>query len=159
MVVYYFYMKSLKESLFDDNITKELTIRDVYELDLTSAGLGLVLHGVPIDHFFDIKKLLKYPNPYILPNNMTAFAFMLHLLGIIADQSAPIKSTIKTSDHIWCEVLKRILTGYIKRSWRYEWDKKINIYLIDYPHDRFGVSIDFDNGAGSFEFRFRPKES
>ena len=151
-------MKSLKESLFDNNIKKELTIRDVYELDRTSTGFGVTLHGVPIDHFFDIKKLLKYPNPYIL-SNVAVIASMVHLLGIVADQPAPIKSTIKTSDHKWCENLKKILTGYIKRSWKDEWDKKINIYLIEYPNNCFGVSIDYGNGDGSYEFRFKPKES
>jgi len=34
-------MKSLKESLFDDNIKKDLTIRDVCELNPTKTGRGI----------------------------------------------------------------------------------------------------------------------
>lgn len=149
-------MKSLQESLFDDNIKKDLTIRQLCEISTSSRGITAV--GVPIGYFFSVKKLLEYPNPYnwekIASNNV-----LNYLIGVIVDQPMPSKSNIKTSDHKWCENLKKALTKYIMRPWKNEWDKKINVYLIEYPNDGFAVSIDFDSGIGSYEFLFKQKNS
>ena len=151
-------MKSLQESLFDDNIKKDLTIRDVCELNQTATGRGLIGMGIPIGHFFNVEKLKKYPNPYI-DYYFSGVNSLDYLIGIIMDQPMPTKSNIKTSDHKWCEKLKKDLTKYVSRSWKSEWDEKINIYLIEYPRDCFAVSIDFDHGSGSYEFVFKPKNS
>ena len=103
-------------------------------------------------------KLKKYPHPYDLLCD-PEYNSLDYLIGVIVDQPMPLKSNIKTSDHKWCEKLKKDLTKYVPGSWRSEWDKKINIYLIEYPHDCFAVSIDFDHGIGSYEFLFKQKNS
>lgn len=105
---------------------------------------------------FNIDKIEKYPNPYT-NYHLSGINSLDHFIGIIMDQPIPTKSNIKTSDHKWCENLKKVLTKYIKRSWKDEWEKKVSIYLIEYPKDSFGVNINFDNNSGAFEFLFKPK--
>ena len=156
--MYYFYMKSLQESLFDDNIKKTLTIRDVCVLNQTNTGRGIIAHGMPIGQMFSAEKIRKYPHPYDTQNN-SFYNLLDCLIGIIVDQPMPSKSEIRTSGETWCNNLKKVLTKYIFRSWRSEWDKKCDVYLIEYPHDCFAVSIDFDCGTGSYEFIFKPKTS
>jgi len=153
-------MKSLQESLFDDNIKKDLTIRDVCELNPTKTGRGIIAAGIPIGYFFSVDKLKKYPHPYDTTSN-PEYNSLDYLIGVIVDQPMPSTSNIKTYDYKWkwCENLKKTLTKYVTRSWRSEWDKKIDIYLIEYPNDCFAVSIDFDCGAGSYEFLFKQKNS
>lgn len=151
-------MKSLQESLFDDNIKKDLTIRDVCELNPTKTGRGITAIGMPIGQMFSAQKIRKYPHPYDIQNS-SVYNLLDYFVGIIVDQPMPSKSNIKTSDHKWCENLKKVLTKYVTRSWRSEWDKKINIYLIEYPNDGFAVSIDFECGTGSYEFLFKQKNS
>lgn len=148
-------MKSLKESLFDKDLAKkDLTIRDV--CDLLDNNRGAAAWGFPIGQMFNIDKIAKYPNPYT-NYHLSGINALDHLIGIIMDQPMPSKSNIKTSDHKWCENLKKVLTKYIKRSWKNEWDKKIKIYLLEYPNNCFGVNINFDNNSGAFEFLFKPK--
>ena len=148
-------MKSLKESLFDSNLVKkDLTIRDVW--DLLDNDRGAVASGFPIGQMFNVDKVAKYPNPYT-DYHLSGINTLDHFIGIIMDQPIPTKSNIKTSDHKWCENLKKVLTKYVGRAWKDEWDKKIKIYLIGYPNNCFGVGIDFDKGTGNFEFIFKPK--
>jgi len=155
--MYYFYMKSLQESLFDKDLTKkDLTIRDV--CDLLDVGEGIRAYGFSIGQMFNVDKIAKYPNPYI-DYHLSGINSLDYLIGIIMDQPMPTKSNIKTSDHKWCENLKKVLTKYVRRPWRDEWDKKIKIYLISYPINYFGVNVDFDNNTGGFEFMFKPKNS
>lgn len=149
-------MKSLKESLFDDNITKELTIRDAY--DLLDNDRGIAASGFSIGQMFNANKIEKYNNPYT-NYRLSGINLLDHFIGIIMDQPAPTKSEVKTSNHKWCENLKKVLTKYVNRSWRFEWDKKIDVYLIEKPNDCFAVSIDFDCGTGSYEFIFKQKNS
>jgi hypothetical protein len=147
----------MTESLFDkDLVKKDLTIRDVY--DLVTLGRGVSAYGFSIGQMFNVGKVSKYPNPYT-NYHLSGINSLDHLIGIIMDQPIPTKSNIKTSDHKWCENLKKILTKYVGRNWKDEWDKKkkkIKIYLIEYPDNYFGVNIDFDNSTGGFEFTFKP---
>ena len=151
-------MKSLKESLFDNNIKKDLTIRDVCDLNQTNTGRGIIAAGMPIGQMFSAKKIRKYPHPYDIQNS-SGLNLLDYFVGIIVDQPMPSKTDIKTSNVKWCENLKKVLTKYVERGWRLEWDKKVDIYLIEYPNDCFSVSIDFDCGTGSYEFLFKQKNS
>ena len=122
-------MKSLKESLFDsDLVKKSITIRDVCDLLDNNRG-GAVASGFAIGQMFNVDKLAKYPNPYT-NYHLSGINTLDHLIGIIMDQPMPTKSNIKISDRKWCNDLKKVLTKYIKRSWKDEWEKKINVYLI-----------------------------
>ena len=153
--MYYFYMKSLQESLFDkDLMKKDLTIRSAY--DLLDNSRGTAASGFPIGQMFNVDKIAKYPNPYT-NYHLSGINSLDHLIGIIMDQPVPTKSDVKTSDHKWCENLKKVLTKYVKRSWKMEWENKISIYLIQYNKDCIGIGIDFNKGTGNFEFVFKPK--
>ena len=148
-------MKSLQESLFDkDLMKKDLTIRDV--CDLLTSGKGVSAYGFSIGQMFNVGKVSKYPNPYT-NYHLSGINSLDHLIGIIMDQPMPTKSNIKISDHKWCENLKKVLTKYVRRPWKDEWDKKIKIYLIEYSDNYFGVNIDFDNNTGGYEFAFKPR--
>lgn len=149
-------MKSLQESLFDDNITKELTVRDA--CDLLDNNRGVSASGFSIGQMFNVDKIVKYDNPYT-DYHLSGINALDHFIGIIMNQPMPTKSDVKTSDRKWCDDLKKVLTKYVKRSWKFEWDKKVNVYLIEYPNDCFAVSIDFDSGVGSYEFTFKQKNS
>lgn len=149
-------MKNLQESLFDNNIKKVLTIRDVCVLNQANTGRGIIAGGIPIGYFFSIATLRKYPHPYDTTGN-SEYNSLDYLIGVIVDQPMPSKSDIKTSNTKWCENLKKVLTKYVARNWRFEWNKKINVYLIEYPNDCFAVSIDYDCGAGSYDFIFKLK--
>ncbi len=145
-------MKSLVESLFDNNIKKDLTIRQVCELSTSPRGIAAA--GVPMGYFFNIKKLKEYENPFVTNGSDVINC----LIGIIADQPMPLLTggMVWDKSNEWCANLKKILTKYTSRNWRYEWDKKVNIFLIKYNNGMFGVSIDYDSGSGSYEFIFKP---
>lgn len=155
--MYYFYMKSLQESLFDDNIKKDLTIRQACDLADEPGIRGIRADGVPVGYLFDIKKLLKYPNPLELTNRLDSVNC---LIGIIADQPIPSKSSNSELEK-WGENMKKVLSKYVARTWRKEWDDKIEVYIKNWSAGSFtgyfSVIISYDGEAGTYEFIFKPK--
>ena len=116
-------MKSLVESLFDKDLVKrKLTIRDGYKIMDT---VGIQTSGFHIGQMFDPVKLEHYPNKYDVDYIVITSA-MTGLLGIIVDQPIP-----KDNDEKWSDNLKKILTKYIKRSWKKEWDENIDIENVE----------------------------
>ena len=150
-------MKSLKESLFDDNIKRELTIRQTHDLADEPGIRGVRACGVPIGYFFDVKKLLRYPNPLDMDTRADSINC---LIGIIADQPLPPKSNSSELEK-WGENMKKILTKYVARAWKKEWDDKIEVYIKNWSTGPllgyFSVIISFDGKAGTYEFIFKPK--
>ena len=145
-------MKSLQESLFDkDLVKKDLTIRDTYELLDTNRGMTAV--GFPIGQMFDINKLNKYARAYELPLQRASDSLQ-KLIGVIADLPVPdIKNYRKNG---WDDLAKKILSKYIKSTWKQEWNNKVDIDLVYYANDYLGFIIGFGHGEGEFEFVFKP---
>lgn len=110
--MYYFYMKSLQESLFDDNIKKNPTIREAYGLLTGRTGFEVI--GFEVGQMFNVDKLYDYPNPYypdMLPPGVAG------LLGLIVDQEPPTrKDFLIKGQSPWGTELKKKLTKYVKRS-------------------------------------------
>ena len=151
----YLYMKSLAESLFDDDlVTKKFRIRDVYKLLENSRGI--FASGFPISAMFDSNKVNEYPNPY--HGSSLESVSIEHLIGIIADQEIP---DLDNSSRIekWCKDLKKTLSKYIKRSWKKEWDDKVNISLTYHTKYYLGICIEFGHGDGELEFVFTTVDS
>ena len=146
-------MKSLQESLFDNNINKEVTIRQAYCL-LAGRG-GLEAFGFEVGQMFNVDKLYDYPNPYYPDMFSPGIA---GLLGLIVDQEPPTrKDFLVKGQSPWGEELKKKLTKYVKRSWKQEWDKKLEVIIDQFaPNNKiFSIELDFDHGTGVYRFLFK----
>ena len=146
-------MKSLQESLFDNNINKEVTIRQAYCL-LAGRG-GLEAFGFEVGQMFNVDKLYDYPNPYYPDMFSPGIA---GLLGLIVDQEPPTrKDFLVKGQSPWGEELKKKLTKYVKRSWKQEWDKKLEVIIDQFaPNNKiFSIELDFDHGTGIYRFLFK----
>jgi len=146
-------MKSLQESLFDDNIKKNPTIREAY--CLLSGRAGFEVFGFEVGQMFNVDKLYDYPNPYYPDMFSPGVA---GLLGLIVDQEPPTrKDFLVKGQSPWGAELKKKLTKYVKRSWKQEWDKKLEV-IIDLfaPNSKiFSIELDFDHGTGIYRFLFK----
>lgn len=150
-------MKSLQESLFDDNIKKELTIRQTHDLVNEPGIRGVRASGIPIGYLFVTNKLLKYPYPWEDANIIDSVNC---LIGIIGDQPVPSKSSSSELEK-WGKNMKKVLSKYVARAWKKEWDDKIKVYIKNWSTGSFSgyfsVIISYDYGAGTYEFVFKPK--
>ena len=146
-------MKSLQESLFDNNINKEVTIRQAY--CLLAGRSGLEAFGFEVGQMFNVDKLYDYPNPYYPDMFSPGIA---GLLGLIVDQEPPTrKDFLVKGQSPWGEELKKKLTKYVKRSWKQEWDKKLEVIIDQFaPNNKiFSIELDFDHGTGVYRFLFK----
>ena len=153
-------MKSLKESLFDNNIKKDVTIREAY--CLLAGKDGIWAGGMPIGQMFMANKLLKYPNPYYRDQVSDGLA---GLLGVIVD--LPVPSEIdynKGSKSKWSENAKNVLNKYIQRSWKPEFDKgfEVNIRKSVLGKDMIEILLEFRPCVskaldGFYQFTFKLK--
>lgn len=142
-------MKSLQESIFDDDLEKkEFTLRD---MSCILAGTrGFSAHGAPIGYMFNVNRLKNYPNPYY----QNLFSDSLSgLLGIIMDQPVPTRDR-KNLDQ-WCDTLKKELKKYISRAWLSEFNDKLTInFYFDMPNKKY-YTITFDKDIGEYVFCFK----
>ena len=150
-------MRSLQESLFDDNIKKNVTIREV--CCLLAGNKGVEVYGFPVGQMFNPVKLLHYPNPYY-PDILQEL--VANLLGIIVDEEPPTKGDFNVRGQSkWGENLKKKLGKYVKNYWKQEWEEKVQIIINHYRPDLkiFSVEIDFDHGGGVFRFMFKMNDA
>ena len=164
-------MKTLKESLFDKDLVQksaELTFGDVYGLlpDGEDGGgrNNIEAMGFPIGQMFDPVKLMHYENKYDGNDGNSIIGAitpqLAALLGIIMNMSAPFEKDLGDYDSKWGKNLKKILLKYIKRSWKDEFNKKLDIYLRKYIYRKtklVAVWFNFDNYGGSLVFTFKQK--
>ena len=146
-------MKSLQESLFDNNINKEVTIRQAY--CLLAGGAGFEVFGFEVGQMFNVDKLYNYSNPYY-PDMLSPG--IAGLLGLIVDQEPPTrKDFLVKGQSPWGEELKKKLTKYVKRSWKQEWDKKLEVIIDQFaPNNKiFSIELNFDHGTGIYRFLFK----
>lgn len=150
-------MKSLQESLFDKDLAKkDLKFRDVY--DIISRNETFRVVGTPITPMFSLPKVTKYKNPWardIFPD------FAAGLLGIIGDMPAPLEKDFNRGrSGSWCQKAMNILSKYITRSWKYEFDTAFEVYLWEeYINgvDSVTVELALSGGLGKTELIFKRK--
>lgn len=151
-------MKSLQESLFDNNIKKNLTIREVYCLLVGHEGVWS--GGLPIGQMFIASKLLKYPNPYYKDQVGDGIA---GLLGVIVDLPVPSeKDYNKGINCDWGQNAMKVLKKYIKQSWRHEFDEKfeVNVRKSCLGKDMIEIRLELYNEThscvnGFYQFTFK----
>ena len=146
-------MKSLQESLFDDNIKKEVTIRQAY--CLVAGRDGFEAYGFEIGQMFNPNKLCNYPDPYY--PDMYA-AGIAGLLGIIVDQTPPTrKDLLVKGQSEWGAELKKKLSKYVSRPWKQEWEDKVMIKVDSFAMNGrvISIEINLDNGMGVYRLTFK----
>ena len=150
-------MRSLQESLFGDNIKKNPTIREAYHL--LAGDDGFRAGGMLLSWLFMEDKLIKYPNPY---PHTTFGDGLAGLAGIIADLSCPLeKDYNKGNDCDWSKNAIKVLSKYVKRSWKQEFNKNFKITVrksflgknkIDICMELYDSETGFINGFYEFTF-------
>ena len=146
-------MKSLQESLFDDNIKKNLKFRDVF--DVKSENVFRI-EGFDIFRMFSVNKVVKYENPLHISKDQP---FAAGFLGIIGDLPMP-KENEFNKDCDWSKQAYKIIRKYISNSWKYEYDRSCKISLKG-NHDLSEIDVEFEmcNGIGKTHCFFKRKNS
>lgn len=146
-------MKSLQESLFDNNLhEKEPSLRSLYKI--RSKG-GMDVSGINILNFFSATKLSKYPFLYDR-DNIPLLTPTAGLFGIIVDMPVPTdEDFIKDEKSKWSKTLKDRLSKYIWPSYKDMYDD-VDIYIDkgSFKNYDFRVQFVFDHGAGITSLNF-----
>ena len=152
-------MKSLKESLFDDNIKKLPTIREAY--CLLAGKDGTWVGGLPLGQMFMTGKLSKYPNPYYRDQVGDGLS---GLLGVIVDLPVPSeKDYNKGINCDWGQNAMKVLGKYVKSSWKHEFSEKfeVNVRKSCLGKDMIEIRLELYNEThsctnGFYQFTFKP---
>jgi hypothetical protein len=151
-------MKSLQESLFDNNIKKGITIRQAYCLLAGHERIQTV--GMPIGQMFMVNKLSKYPNPYYEGHMGDG---LVGLLGIITDLPVPLEKDYNLGIECdWGQNAKKVLGKYIRRSWKQEFDEnfEVNVRESCLGKNMIEIRLELYNEThsyviGSYQFTFK----
>jgi len=151
-------MKSLQESLFDDNVKKDITIREAY--CLLAGRDGMWVGGLPLGQMFMANKLSNYPNPYYRDQVGDGLS---GLLGVITDLPVPSeKDYNKGVNCKWGQNAMKTLGKYIKRSWKHEFNEKfeINVRKSALGKDMIEIRLELmdeihSSAIGFYQFTFK----
>ena len=151
-------MKSLQESLFDDNIKKNPTIREAY--CLLAGRDGMQAGGMMVGELFDSNKLRKYPEPYYQDMLGSGLA---GLVGVVVDLPVPDKSDYNKGIYSdWSQGAMKVLRKYIKKSWLHHFDEYfgVNVRKSVLGKDMMDIRLELNDPEtgstnGYYQFTFK----